>query len=366
MKIYNLDFNIMQWFDYSVILFMGMSLILNGLIAYLWHKKFYRKLGLKTYQAIQRIHLNETPRLGGFVFFLSLASFVAYCNTNESVQFIKLMLICLIPIIIVGLKEDIFHNAGPVMRLISLIFVGLLFVNQYIGPLPNISEVPFLGKLIIFQGGISFFYILSMITVANGMNLIDGVNGLCGAVSLSILCALLYLSFKTNDSIMFSVILSVILILIPFMFINYPYGKIFLGDLGAYSLGILLSMITIALFGRHHEISVWGAALILIYPVTEVIFTILRRAIRDISIYEPDVEHLHLRLFYFFRPYHSYKKISNALVTPILSVLWLFPLFSFMWFYQKYFFIWIAIFLFFVFYGILYMAVPSSKKNRID
>jgi UDP-N-acetylmuramyl pentapeptide phosphotransferase/UDP-N-acetylglucosamine-1-phosphate transferase len=165
---------------------------------------------------------------------------------------------------------------------------------------------------------------------------------------------------------MFSVILSVILILIPFMFINYPYGKIFLGDLGAYSLGILLSMITIALFGRHHEISVWGAALILIYPVTEVIFTILRRAIRDISIYEPDVEHLHLRLFYFFRPYHSYKKISNALVTPILSVLWLFPLFSFMWFYQKYFFIWIAIFLFFVFYGILYMAVPSSKKNRID
>ncbi len=62
-----MNLHIMQWFDPLIILFMVMSLGLNGLVAYLWHKKFYQKLGLKTYQAIQRIHLNETPRLAGLI-----------------------------------------------------------------------------------------------------------------------------------------------------------------------------------------------------------------------------------------------------------------------------------------------------------
>ena len=182
--------DIMQWFDFNVLIFMGMSLVLNGFIAYLWHKKFYRKLGLKSYQAIQRIHLNETPRLGGLVFILSLASFIMYSSHNESIQLFKLILICLIPIIVIGLKEDLFHNVEPAIRLLALLFVGWLFRAQFTGPLPHMADVPLIGKLLALQGGISFFYILSMVAVANGMNLIDGVNGLCGAVALSILGAL--------------------------------------------------------------------------------------------------------------------------------------------------------------------------------
>ena len=225
MMFMNLD--IMKWFDFNVLIFMGMSLVLNGFIVYLWHKKFYRNLGLKTYQAVQRIHLNETPRLGGLIFILSLASFVAFSNTNESIQSLKIILICLIPIIVIGIKEDLFHNVEPAIRLLALLFVGWLFRAQFTGPLPVLTDIPFIEKLLLLQGGISIFYILSMTTVANGMNLIDGVNGLCGAVALSILSALLFLSYKTSDVVMLSTIFSVILILMPFLIFNYPYGKIF-------------------------------------------------------------------------------------------------------------------------------------------
>ncbi len=359
-----MNLHIMQWFDPFVLLFMGMSLALNGLVAYLWHKKFYRNLGLKTYQAVQRIHLNETPRLGGFIFILSLASFVFFSNTNESIQLLKIILICLIPIIFMGIKEDLFHNVEPAIRLLALLFVGWLFRAQFIGPLPILTDIPFVGKLLLLQGGISIFYILSMATIANGMNLIDGVNGLCGAVALSILSALLFLSYKTADITMLSLIFSMILFLIPFMVMNYPYGRIFLGDLGAYSLGLIVSMLTIILFGRHPEISPWGAVLILIYPVTEVIFSLLRRMIKGVSIYHPDTAHLHLKFFHFLRPQSAYKKIANALVTPALSGLWLFPLLAITWIYQKPLFIWIAIILFVTLYGLLYAAVPDVKKKN--
>ena len=358
-----MNFNIMQWFDPFILIFMGLSLVLNGLVAYIWHKKFYRKLGLKSYQAIQRIHLNETPRLGGFIFILSLVSFVAFSNSNESIQLLKIILICLIPIIFMGIKEDLFHNVEPAIRLLALLFVGWLFRVQFSGPLPILTDIPFIGKLLLLQGGISIFYILSMVAVANGMNLIDGVNGLCGAVALSILSALLFLSYKTADITMLSLIFTVILLLIPFMLMNYPYGRIFLGDLGAYSLGLIVSMLTIILFGRHPEISPWGAVLILIYPAFEVVFSLLRRIIKGVSIYHADTGHLHLKLFYFFKPQPAYKKIANALVMPLLSLLWLFPLISISWVYQKPFFIWIAVILFLLLYLFIYAAIPSIKKT---
>jgi hypothetical protein len=203
-----------------------------------------------------------------------------------------------------------------------------------------------------------------MVAIANGMNLIDGVNGLCGAVALSILSALLFLSYKTADITMLSLIFSVILLIIPFMLMNYPYGRIFLGDLGAYSLGLTVSMLTIILFGRHPEISPWGAVLILIYPATEVVFSLLRRAIKGVSIYHADTSHLHLKLFYFFRPQPHYKKIANALVMPALSGLWLFPLLAITWVYQKPFFIMLVIVLFIGVYGLLYVSVPNIKTNK--
>ena len=358
-----MNFNVMHWFDLNVLIFMGMSLVLNGFIAYLWHKKFYQKFGLKSYQAIQRIHLNETPRLGGVVFIISLICYVMYCPNNESIQLLKLIIICLIPIVVIGLKEDLFHNVEPAIRLLSLLFVGWLFRVQFTGPLPSMADVPLIGKLLALQGGVSFFYILSMVAVANGMNLIDGVNGLCGAVTLSILGALLFLSYKTSDVVMLSTIFSVILILIPFLIFNYPNGKIFLGDLGAYSLGLVISMLTIILFGRHPEISPWDAILILIYPATEVVFSLLRRAMKGASIYHADTAHLHLKFFHFFRPQPHYKKMANALVTPILSPLWLFPLISISWFHHKPLFIFIAILLFVLCYGLLYAIVPTIKKN---
>ena len=354
----------MQWFDFNILIFMGMSLVLNASIVYLWHKKFYQKLGFKSYQAIQRIHLNETPRFGGLVFILSLIAYVMYCPNNESIQLLKLIVICLIPIIVIGVKEDIFQNVEPLIRLLSLLFVGWLFRAQFTGPLPHIADVLLIGKLFTLQGGVSFFYILSMAAVANGMNLIDGVNGLCGAVALSILGALLFLSYKTTDVVMLSTIFSVILILIPFLIFNYPYGKIFLGDLGAYSLGLIISMLTIILFGRHPEISPWGAVLILIYPATEVVFSLLRRTMKGVSIYHADTAHLHLKFFHFFRPQSAYKKIANALVTPILSPLWLFPLIAISWVYQKPIFIFLAILLFVLCYTFLYATLPSVQKKR--
>jgi UDP-N-acetylmuramyl pentapeptide phosphotransferase/UDP-N-acetylglucosamine-1-phosphate transferase len=353
----------MYWFDFNIIYFMGISLVLNGFIAYLWHKKFYEKLGLRVYQAVQRIHLNETPRLGGFIFILSLAGYLIFSDDFEGITLLKLILFCLIPIVVIGLKEDLFHNVGPIVRLLSLFFVSWLFICNYSGPLANLSHIPFLGRLSLVQGGISLFYIIGMVTIANGMNLVDGVHGLCGLVCLSILSALLFISYKASDIAMLSLIFTLILLLIPFILINYPYGRIFLGDLGAYSLGLIVSMLTIILFGRHQEISPWGAVLILAYPATEVIFSLVRRLKVKGYILKPDTFHLHLKLFKFLQRELRHKKFANALVAPILSPLWLFSPLVISWCYHKPLLIYAGIFFFITIYISVYYTVPNIQKK---
>jgi UDP-N-acetylmuramyl pentapeptide phosphotransferase/UDP-N-acetylglucosamine-1-phosphate transferase len=207
----------------------------------------------------------------------------------------------------------------------------------------------------------SIFFVLAIVAIANGMNLIDGVNGLCGIVSLSMLLSICFLSYKLGDTVILSAAFNLIILVIPFMIINYPYGKIFLGDLGAYSLGLICSILTIILFGRHPEISPWAAVLIVIYPLIEVIFSILRRLSEGSSVYRPDTSHLHLRIYYFFKRFPPFAKIANSIVMPILSFIWLFPLITIPWVYKIPIFILFAMLIFLGTYLAMYYAVSAKK-----
>ena len=104
--------------------------------------------------------------LGGFVFIVSLTANLIYSEATESNNILRLILLCQIPILIVGLKEDIFNNVNPIIRMLSLLVVSCLFIINYDGQLPNLSGVPFVSKLILIQGGIGIFFVLSIITIA--------------------------------------------------------------------------------------------------------------------------------------------------------------------------------------------------------
>ena len=305
------------------------------MIVYVWKSQVYLKLGLKQYQAIQRIHEQETPRLGGLVYIISLIIFAFSFKENEASSILKIALISLAPVFLIALKEDLFHNTKPKNRFIALIFSACLFFLMYSGPLPDLHNIPLVSKLLSFKIGIFMVLILGIITTANGMNLIDGVHGLCGFSALAILGTLSFLAHTTSDHLIFELTFNLILLFLPFIIFNYPYGKIFLGDLGAYSLGFLLSVIAIIFFGRHPDVSPWLAVLLLIYPLIEASFSFTRRLINQVSFEQPDTAHTHLKLFYLLKSKKKYKKIANPLVMPLMILIWLYPLLSILLFHQK-------------------------------
>ena len=357
-----MNFDLLKWVDPSSYSYFFLALFLNGIVARLWYKKIYTRLGLNAYKAIQRIHLAETPRLGGLIIIIVLTLYTFLHAESEVALILKLCLWSMVPLVIVALKEDLFQDVRPSLRLASLLASGAIFVMTFGGPFPHF-EGTFLNIFFKYPLGLILFYPLALAALANGSNLTDGVNGLCAMIYLSILGSLLFLAYQLTDNTIMMVILMVIFLITAFLCFNYPKGQIFLGDLGAYVLAFLTGIISILFFGRHGDISPWFAVLILIYPMTEVTFSIIRRLYRGHPVFAPDLKHLHIKIFYFLRRIPETKRLANPAVTPLLAILWIYPLIVTPWAFKKPLLIMPFIFIFLIVYGALYRAIPTPKHK---
>jgi UDP-N-acetylmuramyl pentapeptide phosphotransferase/UDP-N-acetylglucosamine-1-phosphate transferase len=148
-------------------------------------------------------------------------------------------------------------------------------------------------------------------------------------------------------------------LLSTFILFNFPFAKIFLGDSGAYLFGYLLITMLIIFYGRHPELSNWGAVVIVFYFAFEVIFSFFRKVIQKQSPLHPDNKHLHLLLFQNLSESYS-KKMANPLTTIILSVIYIQPLLYILLFPPEKFWMCLSLFLLSSTYIIFYFLF--SKK----
>jgi UDP-GlcNAc:undecaprenyl-phosphate GlcNAc-1-phosphate transferase len=354
----------MTWFDKNFFYWLIVELILFLAIIFIFKRGkftyFYSKL--KSYKGIQKIHTEEIPRLGGVGILFSLAGYALASDDVNVSSLYKLIIASFIPALFFSFKEDLCFNVKPFFRFIALLISAFLFLNFNTYPLPDLSEISIFHLNKNIYAIFFIVFLLGIVSISNAMNMIDGVNGLCGAISLSILATLLMLSSLTADYLLLSTIFPLMLLIVVFMFFNYPKGHIFLGDTGAYFLGFLISILTIIFFGRHQEISPWLAILILIYPITEIAFSTFRRLINNLTVYKADKDHLHTKFFIFFRANLRRKAFSNPLVMPALSILWIFPSWASLITYKKPIYIFVSILIFFTVYFLAYKFLSEAKK----
>jgi UDP-N-acetylmuramyl pentapeptide phosphotransferase/UDP-N-acetylglucosamine-1-phosphate transferase len=138
------------------------------------------------------------------------------------------------------------------------------------------------------------FTIFAVGGVANAINIIDGYNGLAAGHAVIVLAAMAAVSAQVGDSFLLIAALAMIGALLGFLAWNYPKGRIFLGDGGAYLLGFWLAELSVLLVVRHPEVSPWFPMLLLVYPIFETLFSIYRRKILEgLSPGRPDRLHMH-------------------------------------------------------------------------
>jgi UDP-N-acetylmuramyl pentapeptide phosphotransferase/UDP-N-acetylglucosamine-1-phosphate transferase len=337
--------------------------MISLVIIRLFQTKNWVASSINDIQGVQNFHQNPTARLGGVVIFMGW-SFGLWL-LQESSNFLLILLLTSLPVFTVGLIEDVTAKVPPMVRLISaFISITLAYLLLDIGLFSlGIELVDYL---------LSYYLVVSLLLTlvvvggaVNSLNIIDGFNGLMSGYSILASLAIAYVSHSLGDDMVVQLSLILTVSIFGFFVFNFPFGKIFMGDGGAYFIGFILAIIGLMLVSRHKELSNWFVLLIFIYPMYELLYSIYRRKIihkTDAS--QPDTDHLHSLIYRKLISCDRFKHdkvICNSMTSPFLWLLSLVGIVPAVIWYDNQTVLIISAFVFMFIYTIIYKYIASDR-----
>jgi UDP-N-acetylmuramyl pentapeptide phosphotransferase/UDP-N-acetylglucosamine-1-phosphate transferase len=254
---------------------------------------------------------------------------VGYLFAPLNIQSLLLpLLLSGIPAFSFGLLEDITKHVSVSKRLLATMFCGVLGWAITGFTITRVN-VPGLDWMLGFTIISVVFTAFAVGGVANAINIIDGFNGLAAGTVIIILTGFTAICLNVGDADLAYICLILVGSVMGFLVINWPLGKIFLGDGGAYFIGFAIAWIAVLMLARHPDVSAWSPMLVCGYPLLEVAFSISRRRRRGVSTGHPDRLHLHsLVKRRFVRQYfpHASNLIRNSITGMIMWTAALIPM----------------------------------------
>jgi UDP-N-acetylmuramyl pentapeptide phosphotransferase/UDP-N-acetylglucosamine-1-phosphate transferase len=254
-------------------------------------KKLHGSATMDLSHGIQKFHTTPTPRVGGLPILIGL-SVAWFTSTPEIKHILTPILIAGLPAFMFGLAEDITKRVGVLARLLATMASGLLawWITDY-----SLSRVDVWG----FDWLLKYTFISVVFTsfavggVANAINIIDGFNGLASTMATLAFIGFAVIACSVGDATLASVAIILAACVWGFFWVNWPFGKLFLGDGGSYFVGFALAWVAVLLIERNPSVSPFAALLVCIHPVSEVLLSIFRRKLKKMNPGHPDRLHFH-------------------------------------------------------------------------
>jgi UDP-N-acetylmuramyl pentapeptide phosphotransferase/UDP-N-acetylglucosamine-1-phosphate transferase len=267
----------------------------------------------------RKIHHRSVPTIGGvMIYFVILTNGFFWLSlgetpSRESFQQYSVLLTCMTVVFAMGLKDDLIGMSASKKLMVHLIAGALLvtvggFRIEGFGGLFGVEEMP--------ETISTIFSLFVYIVIVNAWNLIDGIDGLAGgysAIAMAAFSAWFLLTGQIPAAILSLTILGATL---GFLVFNFAPARIFLGDCGSLVLGVVGYALATNVIQTPGEAipEVFSqlsrptlAMAILAYPLVDTLRVFFLRAIRGISPFHPDQNHMHHRLM---MKYKSHRKTA--------------------------------------------------------
>lgn len=259
-------------------------------------RSLHGRFSLDNQPGVQKLHNTPTPRIGGIAIVFGFLCGGALLPVDQQGLW-SILALSVAPAFAFGLAEDLTKRVGVIARLLATISSGLIFCLLS-GIALTQADLPGVDWILSFWPVAVLFTAFAIGGIANAINIIDGVNGLASGTVIIIVSGFALLAWRAGDTELAGVSCIIAGALFGFFLVNFPAGRIFLGDAGAYSAGFILSCIAVALPARNPEISPLVSLLALSYPVIETMVSIHRRMVREGSHPgQPDRLHLHSLIY---------------------------------------------------------------------
>jgi len=277
------------FFLFSISLSISVIILVTPFLRSLSHDRLGKQ--------VQNVHSGVVPRIGGLAVFVPLAIVFYFLPVGDVHHIAEQILIGGAGVFLVGLAEDLTGRISPMMRLLAsigcslwlVLFSGISIKSMGLGG----WEEALLGY---WPAGV-FVTALCVAGMTNALNLVDGLNGLASGIASAALIAIGLVALAYGDQALATVCWCLIAATLGFLVFNWPFGKLFLGDGGAYFLGMSLAWLAILLPARNPSISPWVSFLVIAYPAIDMLHTVWRRIRSQQHLASPDTLHLHSLIF---------------------------------------------------------------------
>lgn len=306
------------------------SMLINFVII-IWfdHDAFQFKKRNDT-EAIQASHVIPVARIGGISVILALVfAAIPFSETFNIWPQYKLLLLSAVPVFVIGLCEDLGCFVSPRARLLAAALSGSIFVMLFGEWLTrtDIMGLDIAMQWAPFGIGFSLFFAAG---ISHSFNLIDGLNGLASFTAAGVALSLAIVSHQVGLTEHRDVLLILTSAIAGFLVFNFPYGKIFLGDGGAYVTGHILIWMAISILFAAPDVSPLAMLLIFFFPVADTLLAIARRLSLGVPISHPDRLHFHqliMRGIEIIVLGRKRRHISNPLATALMLPFVVTPMF---------------------------------------
>jgi UDP-GlcNAc:undecaprenyl-phosphate GlcNAc-1-phosphate transferase len=240
----------------------------------------------------RKVHAYPIPRVGGIPIAIAYVFALNSLRGTDSVfpvHWLQTILSGTAIIFLTGLIDD-FLNIKPVVKLAGQIvaaavaYASGLSIDQFGGTvLPVWLSLP--------------VTVLWLLLTTNALNLIDGLDGLCGGIAFWATLVFFAAGFIHGNAALAFTALPLAGALLGFLAFNFYSATVFLGDSGALTIGFLLGCYGIIWMGR--DVTPEGLALpflALCVPMLDLGLAIMRRRLREQPIFSADRGHIHHKL----------------------------------------------------------------------
>jgi len=226
-----------------------------------------------------------TPNSGGISIFLSFMIGLLLLGLNIKIG----ILISLIFIFIVGLYDDYFGSTSK-QKIIFLFITGnILFFSGF--HLDHLGT--FFGNDIMISGVFAYLFLLFVIIgFVNSLNLIDGLDGLASIIGIIILSTFAYVGIKYEDEFLTSISLIYIFSILGYLYFNYSPAKIFMGDSGSLSIGLVITIVAIHSVNMEY-ITPISILMLAALPILDTLIVMIRRIKSGLNPFTADKLHIH-------------------------------------------------------------------------
>ena len=210
---------------------------------------------------------NGTPTIGGLIFIIPVLVSILVLILRGSIEWNHNLVIVLLVFLGYGalgfaddLKKILQHNnkgLSIAVKFISQLVIAIVFyiIYKQNGGISTL-EVSLLGFKWNMGYGYAAFILFLLVGTTNAVNITDGLDGLCGGLSVVAFLAYGVIAWGSNWIVGYEslAIFSFILVggLLGFLLFNAHPARIFMGDTGSLALGGALATIAIL---THHELS---------------------------------------------------------------------------------------------------------------